>query len=416
MDSMTGGSMTVKLFYGDAYLKKAKAKIEGLEIRGNKVKVKLDRTIFYPEGGGQPSDRGIIRGEGFEIKVDRMFGKDEIWHEGTLKGREPKAGEEVELELDWEWRYENMKQHTGQHVLSAVLKDLYDSNTTGFQIFENYNKIEIDFNGRLGWEHILKAEIRANEIIRRDLPVEIEFYNELPENLRNQLRKDLSDKIKPPIRIVRIPGVDVIPCGGTHVKSTGEVGFIKVVNFYKKSKNIWRIEFVCGNRALRYLDELLEDYWESLDEMPNKNRPLVERVRELKSEIAKLEEEKKALRLELWEWKVKALLEESEEVKGIKIVGTVEELDMKDAQAFVVYLVDKNSNTIAVVVGKNYVIFAKNREVKGISMKELLKEVLKETGGGGGGSEVLAKGGGFKVEPGKVLEIAKEKLKQIFQV
>ncbi|WP_457752595.1 alanyl-tRNA editing protein [Thermococcus sp.] len=408
--------MTVKLFYGDAYLKKAKAKIEGLEIRGNKVKVKLDRTIFYPEGGGQPSDRGIIRGEGFEIKVDRMFGKDEIWHEGTLKGREPKAGEEVELELDWEWRYENMKQHTGQHVLSAVLKDLYDSNTTGFQIFENYNKIEIDFNGRLGWEHILKAEIRANEIIRRDLPVEIEFYNELPENLRNQLRKDLSDKIKPPIRIVRIPGVDVIPCGGTHVKSTGEVGFIKVVNFYKKSKNIWRIEFVCGNRALRYLDELLEDYWESLDEMPNKNRPLVERVRELKSEIAKLEEEKKALRLELWEWKVKALLEESEEVKGIKIVGTVEELDMKDAQAFVVYLVDKNSNTIAVVVGKNYVIFAKNREVKGISMKELLKEVLKETGGGGGGSEVLAKGGGFKVEPGKVLEIAKEKLKQIFQV
>ncbi|NJE08232.1 alanyl-tRNA editing protein [Thermococcus sp. M39] len=408
--------MTARLFYDDAYLKEAKARIDALEFKGDRIKLKLDRTIFYPEGGGQPSDRGIIKGDGFEIRVEKVYGKDEIWHEGTLKGREPKAGEEVELELDWEWRYENMKQHTGQHILSAVLKDLYDSNTTGFQIFENYNKIEIDFDGKLTWEHILKAEIRANEIVRRDLPVEIEFYDKLPEDLRNQLRKDLSDKVKPPIRIVRIPGVDVIPCGGTHVKSTGEVGFIKVVNFYKKSKNIWRIEFVCGNRALRYLGDLLKDYWRSLDEMPNKNRPLVERVRELKSEIEKLEEEKKALRLEVWEWKAKALLKESEEVKGIKIVSTVEELDMKDAQAFVVYLVDKNPNTIALVVGRNYVIFAKNRGVEGVSMKELLREVLKETSGGGGGSEVLAKGGGFKVEPEKVLEIAKEKLKRLLQV
>jgi len=403
--------MTAKLFYNDAYLKEAKARVDVLESKGDRIKLKLDRTIFYPEGGGQPSDRGIIRGEGFKIKVEKVYGKDEIWHEGILKGREPKVGDEVELKLDWEWRYENMKQHTGQHILSAVLKDLYDSNTTGFQIFENYNKIEIDFDGKLTWEHILRAEIRANEIVSKDLPVEIEFYNELPEDLRNQLRKDLSDKVKPPIRIVRILGVDVIPCGGTHVKSTREVGFIKVVNFYKKSKNIWRVEFVCGNRVLKYLNELLKDYWGSLDEMPNKNHPLVERVRELKSEIEKLEEEKKALRLKLWDWKAKALLKESEEVKGTKIVGTVEKLDMKDAQAFVVYLVDKNPNTIALVVGRNYAIFAKNRGVEGVSMRELLREVLEETGGGGGGSEVLAKGGGFKVEPEKVLEIAKKKLK-----
>lgn len=403
--------MTAKLFYNDAYLKEAKARIDVLESKGDRIKLKLDRTIFYPEGGGQPSDKGIIRGEGFEIKVERVYGKDEIWHEGKIEGRLPKAGEEVKLKLDWEWRYENMKQHTGQHILSAVLKDLYDSNTTGFQIFENYNKIEIDFDGKLTWEHILRAEIRANEVVQKDLPVEIEFYEELPEHLRKQLRKELSDKVKPPIRIVRIPGVDVIPCGGTHVKSTREVGFIKVVNFYKKSKNIWRVEFACGNRMLKYLDELLKDYWGSLDEMPNKNRPLVERVKELKNEIKKLEEERKALRLEVWDWKAKALLSKAEEVGGIRVISHVEELDMKDAQAFVVYLVDKNPNSIALVVGKNYVIFAKNRGVEGVSMRELLREVLEETGGGGGGGDVLAKGGGFKVEPEKVLEIAKEKLK-----
>lgn len=403
--------MTKRLFYTDPYLKESIAIVQAVEQGKSIVRLTLDRTIFYPEGGGQPSDKGIIRGEGFEIKVERVYGRDEIWHEGKIEGRLPKAGEEVKLELDWEWRYENMKQHTGQHILSAVLKDLYDSNTTGFQIFENYNKIEIDFDGKLTWEHILRAEIRANEVVQKDLPVEIEFCEELPEHLRKQLRKELSDKVKPPIRIVRIPGVDVIPCGGTHVKSTREVGFIKVVNFYKKSKNIWRVEFACGNRVLNYLDELLKDYWGSLDEMPNKNRPLVERVKELKNEIEKLEEERKALRLEVWEWKAKVLLSKAEEVGGIRVISHVEELDMKDAQAFVVYLVDKNPNSIALVVGKNYVIFAKNRGVKGVSMRALLREVLEETGGGGGGSEVLAKGGGFKVEPEKVLEIAQKKLK-----
>ncbi|ANF22312.1 alanyl-tRNA editing protein [Thermococcus piezophilus] len=403
--------MTKRLFYTDPYLKESIAIVQAVEQGKSIVRLTLDRTIFYPEGGGQPSDKGIIRGEGFEIKVERVYGRDEIWHEGKIEGRLPQAGEEVKLKLDWEWRYENMKQHTGQHILSAVLKDLYDSNTTGFQIFENYNKIEIDFEGKLTWEHILRAEIRANEIVQKDLPVEIEFYEELTEHLRKQLRKELSDKVKPPIRIVRIPGVDVIPCGGTHVKSTREVGFIKVVNFYKKSKNIWRVEFACGNRVLNYLDELLKDYWGSLDEMPNKNRPLVERVKELKNEIEKLEEERKALRLEVWEWKAKVLLSKAEEVGGIRVISHVEELDMKDAQAFVVYLVDKNPNSIALVVGKNYVIFAKNRGVKGVSMRALLREVLEETGGGGGGSEVLAKGGGFKVEPEKVLEIAQKKLK-----
>ncbi|NJE05605.1 alanyl-tRNA editing protein [Thermococcus sp. M36] len=404
--------MTERLFYKNAYLWEAGARILKVEKEGKNVGVLLDRTIFYPEGGGQPSDRGIIVGEGFKIFVDKVHGKDEVWHEGRLEGRLPEPGEPVRLILDAVWRYENMRQHTGQHILSAVFKDLYDANTTGFQIFETHNKIEIDYSGELTWEIIYEVERRANGIVWKDLSVQVDVYEELPDELRKKLRKELSEKVKPPIRIVSIPGVDVIPCGGTHVKSTKEVGLIKVVNFYRKSRKLWRIEFVCGSRALKYLDELLDDYWKSLDGMPNKNRPLVERVMELKGEMEELEKEKDSLRKALWEWKAKALLSEAEEVRGIKVVAHLEKAPMKDAQAFVVHLVDKNPGTVALFVGENYVIFAKNKGVDGISMNELLREVLSKAGGGGGGSEVLARGGGFRVSPGEVLELAVEALKR----
>ncbi len=403
--------MTEKLFYADAYLREAEAVIRSVEVEKGRARVLLDRTIFYPEGGGQPSDRGTIVGDGFKIFVDDVRGKEEVWHEGRLEGRPPKPGESVRLVLDWERRYENMRQHTGQHILSAVLKDLYDANTTGFQIFEGYNKIEIDYPGELDWGLVLEVERRANEIVWRDLPVRVEVYDELPGELKEMLRKELSDKVKPPIRIVSIPGVDVIPCGGTHVRSTGEVGFIKVLNVYRKSRKLWRVEFACGGRALKYLDELLGDYWKSLGEMPNKNRPLVERVGELKRDIEWLEVEKDSLRKELWGWKAKALLGEAQEIGGLKVVAHLERAPLKDAQAFVVYLVDKNPNTVALVVGDNYVIFAKSREVEGISMNELLKDVLSKVGGGGGGSEVLARGGGFREKPEEVMRMALKELK-----
>ncbi|USH00242.1 alanyl-tRNA editing protein [Thermococcus argininiproducens] len=404
--------MTVKLFYADPYLKEAVAKIEGIEVNGDNIRLKLDRTIFYPEGGGQPGDIGIIKGEGFRIDVRKVEGKEEIWHEGRIKGRLPQIGENVELELDWEWRYENMRQHTGQHILSAVLKKMYNSDTTGFQIFPDYNKIEINFDEELTWEHLLAAELEANEVVWSNVPVEVSEYDELPEEIRSSLRKALPKEVTGKIRIIKIDEVDLIPCGGTHVRNTGEVGFIKIVNFYKKARNIWRIEFVCGYRALIYLDKLLEDYWKSLSEMLNKNRPLFNRILEVKRELETLEEEKDKLRRETWKWKSKALLQSAENINGIRVVSIVEDASMKDAQAFVVYFVDKNPDTVALIVGRNYLIFAKNKEVKDIAMNELLKEVLNEVGGSGGGSEVLARGGGFREAPEEVLRIARALLKE----
>ncbi|ASJ01910.1 alanyl-tRNA editing protein AlaX [Thermococcus profundus] len=401
--------MSGKLFYEDPYLRETTTRVlEVKDLGSGMVSLKLEETIFYPEGGGQPSDRGTIEGDGFRITVERVEETDGIWHSGRLEGRLPKEGDRVRLTLDWEWRYENMKNHTGQHILSAVLKKLYDLETTGFQIFDGYNKIEV--NGKVDWEMITRAEIEANRVVSEGIPITVEEYKYLPDDVVSILRKHVS-KVKDRVRIVKIGDVDVTPCGGTHVRNTSEVGPIKVVNFYKKSRDLWRIEFVCGNRAIRYLNEILDDYWRSLDEMRNKNRPLVERVKELKAEVDGLENERDSLRRELWRWKAEALLKDAEEVNGVKVVSHVEAAPMKDAQAFVVYLVDKNPGTVAAVAGENYIILAKNEGVEGISMNEILRDVLAETGGGGGGSEVLARGGGFERPPEEVLEVALEKLK-----
>ncbi|WP_297476768.1 DHHA1 domain-containing protein [Thermococcus sp.] len=403
--------MTERLFYSNPYLREIDATVESVEVEGSKIRLLLDRTLFYPEGGGQPSDRGMIEGDGFRIRVERVYGKDEIWHEGKkLEGRLPEPGESVRLLLNWEWRYENMKNHTGQHILSAVFKELYNAGTTGFQIFESYNKIEVDYPGELDWDTILEVERRANEVVWKGLPVRVNVYEELPADLRHKLRKELSDKVKPPIRVVSIPGVDITPCGGTHVGNTREIGIIKVLNFYRKSRKLWRIEFVCGNRALKRLNEILEDYWSALDGMPNKNPPLVERVRELRGEIEGLEGEIDHLRRELWHWKGCALIDKAEEMGDYNVVALVEKWDMKDAQAFAINFVKENPGAMLLLAGEGYVIFARNEEVD-VSMRELLKEVIKELGGKGGGTDNLARGK-VEAEPEDVIEVAKDALRR----
>jgi alanyl-tRNA synthetase len=301
-----------------------------------------------------------------------------------------------------------MKNHTGQHILSAVLKKLYDLDTTGFQIFEHYNKIEV--NGELDWKMITEVEIEANQVVSKGLPVTVEEFKYLPDDIVKTLRKHVSN-VTDRVRIVSIGDVDRTPCGGTHVRNTSEIGLIKVLRFYKKSKNLWRIEFVAGNRALRTLNEILEDYWNTLNEMPNKNRPLINRVGELRAEIESLERNLDKLRRELWRWKGLALIDKAEEIGDYDVVALVEKWPMKDAQAFAVNFVENNPGSILLLASEEYVLFAKNDEVE-VSMKELLAKVIGELGGKGGGTDNLARGR-VDAEPEEVLDIAKEKLREL---
>ncbi|MCD6483076.1 MAG: alanyl-tRNA editing protein AlaX [Candidatus Aenigmarchaeota archaeon] len=405
--------MTEKLYYSEPYLREVEATIAKIDfLNGKEAELILDKTIFYPEGGGQPSDRGVIESDNYKIEIDHVYKKDgEVIHHGFLKGNKPKAGDIVKVSIDWFWRYENMKQHTGQHILSAIILKKIGAETTGFQIFDKYNKIEIETDEKLNWNLITEIEIEANHVVSKSIDVEAVWYNELPEDLEQKLRKYVSEKVKGKIRIVKIDDIDIVPCGGMHVKNTREVGLIKVLRFYQKTSKVWRIEFVCGNRALIELNKILLDYSQSLKTIGNKNYPLFKSIEELKESHSNLWKEKEELRKQLIDLKIEGLIEKSIKVKGFNVIILTDEISMKEYQEIATRLIDTHKKTIFLGATNRYALFAKSKDVA-IDMNELMRAVMGKFDGKGGGSAILAKGGKYNAKPDEIINEAIEKIKE----
>lgn len=231
--------MTEKVYLKNPYLMKLNARIMENKFKDNKFYVKLNKTIFYPHmSGGQIGDEGSI--DGIEV-LDVYEKKDDIIH--VLKDL-PK-GEHVELSINWDIRFRNMQQHTGQHILSNAFYKLFDFKTLSFHMGENSNFIDIDTNF-LNENIIEKIESYANRIVFSNF--EISNYIVDKEYISNLPLRGTSTK-KNDIRIVEINSLDFCVCDGTHHRRTGEVGLIKLMNWYKIKEN-YRVEFVCGVKAL----------------------------------------------------------------------------------------------------------------------------------------------------------------------
>lgn len=228
-----------ELFYKDAYLKECDTKVVSCVKNKDVYKVILEETIFYPEGGGQSSDLGMIN----DAKVTNVKREnDEIVHyvEKPLN-----INENVHLKIDWNRRFDHMQNHTGEHILSGTIHKLYGYENVGFHMDEE--KIQADYDGVLKEEDIEKIEFLINDAIHQNIPV-VETYPDNQElgKLEFRSKKELSGKV----RIVSIDDVDVCACCGTHVKTTAEVNLIKILSF-EKHKTGTRIEMKCGNRALK---------------------------------------------------------------------------------------------------------------------------------------------------------------------
>lgn len=204
--------------------------------------VVLDRTLFYKEGGGQPADRGTLTWEDGQTSVtDVQKEHGEIRH--YVKGSPP-GDAEVRGEIDWERRYSHMRMHTAQHVLSKVALDLYGAETEGNQIHADRSRI--DFDMQLTDQKIAELEQRTNEIIEKDLAVEkSQMERERAEDETPEGRGlfDLIPDSVDPLRMVRIEGFDLCPCGGTHVDSTGELEGLKIVHRESKGSGVDRVKF-----------------------------------------------------------------------------------------------------------------------------------------------------------------------------
>jgi len=229
------GLTTERLYYRDAYLTQFKASVVETAERGRRVY--LDRTAFYPTSGGQPHDLGLIGGVAVLDVIDEGG---RIAH---ITAAEVAPGE-VEGSVDWLRRFDHMQQHSGQHVLSAALAETLGAGTVGFHLGAEISTIDVNMES-LDLGQATRAERRANELVCENRPVAVSFEE---QGAAQDLRK--AAEREGVLRIVSVEGLDRSACGGTHVRSTGEIGPILVRKLDKAHGGV-RIEFHCGLRAVR---------------------------------------------------------------------------------------------------------------------------------------------------------------------
>ncbi len=228
--------MTQPLFREDAYRHDCRTRVEAVTEAG----IILDSTVFYPTGGGQPGDTGILRWAGGRAEiVDTRHGEDgQIIHVPADHALWPEAGEQVSAEINFERRHRLMRMHTCLHLLSAVLP--YP--VTGGQVADGSGRLDFDLPNP---PDKAEVETRLNALIAADHPVGSRWIDETELEANPQLVKTLS--VQPPrgagrIRLIDIPGVDLQPCGGTHVKRTGEIGPVRVKKIEKKGRQNRRVK------------------------------------------------------------------------------------------------------------------------------------------------------------------------------
>ncbi|HXN82740.1 MAG TPA: alanyl-tRNA editing protein, partial [Myxococcales bacterium] len=231
--------MTERLYLADPYLDRFRARVVAARDLDGRRALVLDRSAFYPEGGGQPGDRGTLGGAAV---VDTQERSGEVLHVLEAPALEP--GAEVEAAIDWGRRFDHMQQHHGQHLLSAAFERVHGAATRSFHLGEKACTIDLDCSiSRLDAPALRAAEAAANESVWRDLPVVARDF-EGEERARLVLRKEAVKGN----RVVLVEGVDASPCGGTHPRRTGEVGAIAVLRAQRWGEGMARIEFVCGGR------------------------------------------------------------------------------------------------------------------------------------------------------------------------
>ena len=232
---------TIKLYYQDAFLRRFDATVLDCAADKKAWRVVLDRTAFYPEGGGQGADHGTLGG----VNVRDVHEADGVIYHTCDK---PLAvGETVTGEIDWQRRFDHMQQHSGEHIVSGMLCSTYHCDNTGFHM--GADTVTIDYNADIPWEGVLEIERRANRYIWENHPIVIRY----PEPAELAVLPYRSKKaLEGPVRITEFPGADMCACCGTHVESSGQVELAKFIGWQRFRDGV-RLEVLFGQRALDYL-------------------------------------------------------------------------------------------------------------------------------------------------------------------
>ena len=276
--------MTRRLYYEDSRRDQFEAVVLSARPDEGGTRVVLDATAFYPGGGGQPSDRGVLGGRAV-LEVGLLG--DELWHrvEGALE-----SGARVEGRLDWARRFDHMQQHTGQHILSRAFVEVARADTRSFHLGEAVVTIDVDHPGPDAGL-LRKVEERANAIVWEDRPVATHVVS-LDRAREFPLRK--APDVEGEVRVVEVEGFDWSACGGTHVARSGQVGMIALLGT-EKYKGGTRVAFACGGRALARLREASDVLRGLCLEFTSGEADLPRAIARLKGDVRRLESRLKPL-------------------------------------------------------------------------------------------------------------------------
>lgn len=360
--------MTEKLYEIDSHQKEFDAEVLSCEPEGKGYKVVLSRTAFFPEGGGQYADTGML-GDAYVYDVQE---KEKVLCHMTQKPFA--AGEPVHGKIDWEKRFVRMQQHTGEHIISGLVHGRFGYNNVGFHLGADY--CTMDFDGPITKEELREIELEANRIVYQNLDIEI-LYPSKEELEKMEYRSKI--EIEGQVRIVNIPGVDTCACCAPHVKKTGEIGNIKLVNMinYKGGE---RISMLCGFRALF-------DHREKEESVRAVSMLLCAQEGEIVEAVEHLKAEQLTLKGRVAELQQKMLSYRAKEIDVTADVTAVfdSELSGNAPRELMNLLLKQGASVCAVFAGTDekgyrYVIGSHKEDVRSLGRR--LNEVFKGRGGG----------------------------------
>jgi alanyl-tRNA synthetase len=418
LQELSGLSKTEMLFYDDPYLRTFRARV--LKVVGGRYVV-LDRTAFYPEGGGQLCDTGRLRFRNHEAMVrDVQKLGDFVLHE--LEGPMPEPGEEVFGEIEWNRREQLMRHHTAAHILNAAARKVLGRHIwqTGAEKAVEKARLDISHFKRISPEELRRIEELSNEVVLKNLRVHTSFMpREKAEEKYGFALYQGGVFPGKTIRVVEIEGWDAEACGGLHCSSTGLVGFIKILSTERIQDGVERLTFAAGGAALRYVQSMEDLIRETAEALHVPREGLPKAAGEMVLELKTLRSELERLRERLIESQVESMLKEAESLGDIRLlIHSMEDVDADANTAVKVAntLVNRDGSLVVIffVLGKTVQIVAmvgNEAQKRGLHAGKIVMLAAEKAGGGGGGTPRLGQGGGL--EKDKVLETARSLRKAI---
>ena len=367
--------MTEKLFYEDSHMITFSAVVTACEKVGDYYEAVLDRTAFFPEGGGQYADTGKI--DGVQV-LDVQERDDVIYHKLENKLT---VGKEVEGTIDWEERFSKMQHHSGEHIVSGLVNAIYGYDNVGFHMGKD--AVTMDFNGVLSKEQLREIEHKANEAVVKNLDIEV-MYPSKEELDKIFYRSKI--EIEGQVRIVVVPGYDSCACCAPHVKQTGEIGLIKLIGVQNYKGGV-RVSMLCGFRAI-------EDYDKKSDSTKRISVMLSAKEEDVVDEVAKLKEELSIQKGKVAEIQKNILQYKVQTIAPREPLVIMFESDLSgDAPRELVNLLLEKGTEVGVVFAETghdeyrYVIGS-----RGVDVRPFAKMLSEKFGGRGGGKPEMVQG------------------------